>query len=41
MLNLFIGLFLLCASLGVGISKTTKDYGVKKQREHKEPLTLD
>ena len=41
MLNLFIGLFLLCTSLGVGISKTTKDYGFRKQRHHTEPLKLD
>jgi hypothetical protein len=41
MLNLFIGLFLLCTSLGAGISKTTTDYGFRKSREHTEPLTLD
>lgn len=41
MINLIIALFLLCTSFGIVISKTTKDYGVKKQREHKEPLKLD
>lgn len=41
MLNLIIGLFLLCSSLGVTIAKTTKDYGFKKQRQHTEPLTID
>lgn len=42
MINLFIGLFLLCSSLGVGISKSNegKSY-VKKPRQHTEPLTLD
>jgi hypothetical protein len=41
MLNLIIGLFLLCSSLGVTIAKTTKDYGVKKQRQHNLPLIID
>lgn len=41
MLNLFIGLFLLCTSLGAVVSKTTKEYGFRKQREHRQPLTLD
>ena len=41
MLNLVIGLFLICTSLGVTISKTTKEYGFKKQRQHTEPLTID
>ena len=41
MLNLFIGLCLICTSLGVTIAKTTKDYGFKKQREHTEPLIID
>lgn len=41
MLNLVIGLFLICTSLGVTISKTTKEYGFKKQRHHTEPLTID
>lgn len=31
----------MCGSLGAVISKTTKEYGVKKQREHTEPLRLD
>jgi hypothetical protein len=41
MINLIIGIFLMCGSLAAVISKTTKDYGVKKQREHIEPLKLD
>ena len=41
MLNLLIGLFLLCTSLGVTISKTTKEYGSKRQRQHTEPLRID
>ena len=41
MINLLIGLVLICASFGVTLSKTTKDYGFRKQREHKEPLRLD
>lgn len=41
MLNLFIGLILICASLGATISKTTKDYGFRKQRQHTEPLIID
>ena len=31
----------MCGSLGAVISKTTKEYGVKKQREHTEPLRLN
>jgi hypothetical protein len=41
MINLLITLILLCGSLGATISKTTKDYGFRKQREHNEPLKLD
>jgi len=41
MINLLIGLFLICTSLGVTISKTTKEYGFKKQRQHIEPLVID
>lgn len=41
MINLIIALFLVCTSFGAIISKTTNDYGFKKQREHKEPLKLD
>jgi len=41
MINLLIALTLMCSSLGAVISKTTKDYGFKKQREHTEPLKLD
>jgi hypothetical protein len=41
MINLLITLTLLCGSLGATISKTTKEYGFRKQREHTEPLKLD
>jgi len=41
MINLFIGLFLLCSTLGATISKTTNNYGVRKPRQHTEPLKLD
>jgi len=41
MLNLFIAILVVCSSLGATLSETTKEYGVKKQREHKEPLKLD
>lgn len=41
MINLLITLILLCGSLGATISKTTKDYGFRKNREHTEPLKLD
>jgi hypothetical protein len=41
MLNLFIGIILMCGSFGVTLSKTTTDYGFRKQREHNEPLKLD
>jgi hypothetical protein len=41
MINLLLALILICGSIGVTISKTTKDYGFRKQREHIEPLKLD
>lgn len=41
MLNLIIGLFLLCSSFGVTLSKVQTQYGVRKQRQHTKPLTLD
>jgi hypothetical protein len=41
MLNLIIGLFLLCSSIGVTLSKTQTKYGVRKQRQHIKPLMLD
>lgn len=42
MINLFIGLLLVCSTLGAGISKSYmgKTFG-KKPREHTEPLKLD
>ncbi len=41
MINLLIAIVLMCGSFGITISKTTKDYGFRKQREHTEPLKLD
>lgn len=41
MLNLLIAIFLLCGTFGATISKTTKEYGFRKHREHTEPLKLD
>ena len=41
MINLLVALILMCGSLGVTISKTTKEYGFRKNREHTEPLKLD
>ena len=41
MLNLIIGLLLLCSSIGVTLSKTQIKYGVRKQRQHIKPLMLD
>jgi hypothetical protein len=41
MINLLVAVILMCGSLGAMISKTTKDYGVRKQRQHTEPLNLD
>jgi hypothetical protein len=41
MINLVIAVLLVCSSFGAVISKTTKDYGFRKQREHTEPLKLD
>ena len=41
MVNLIIGLVLLCSSFGVTLSKITTEYGFKKQRQHTRPLQLD
>jgi len=41
MLNLIIGLFVLCSSFGITLSKTQTKYGVRKQRQHIKPLILD
>jgi hypothetical protein len=41
MIHLLVGILLVCSSFGAIISKTTKDYGFRKQREHTEPLKLD
>ncbi len=41
MIHLFVGILLMCSSLGAVISKTNKEFGFRKQREHTEPLKLD
>jgi UPF0716 family protein affecting phage T7 exclusion len=41
MINLFIGLFLLCSTLGAAISKSQGVSVIKKPRQHTEPLKLD
>jgi hypothetical protein len=41
MLNLLIGLVLLCSTFGITLSKVQTQYGVRKQRQHIKPLTLD
>ena len=41
MINLLVALVLMCSSFGAVISKTTTNYGFRKQREHTEPLKLD
>jgi hypothetical protein len=41
MLNLLIGLVLLCSSFGLTLSKITTDYGFRKNRQHINPLVLD
>ena len=41
MLNLFIGLLVLCSSFGITLSKVQTQYGFRKQREHIKPLVID
>jgi hypothetical protein len=41
MIELVVFLFLMCGSLGATISKMTTDYGVKRQRQHTQPLQVD
>jgi hypothetical protein len=41
MLNLIIGLLVLCSSFGITLSKTQSKHGVRKQRQHVKPLNLD
>jgi hypothetical protein len=41
MINLIIAIFLMCSSFGAVISKTTTEYGFRKQRQHTEPLDID
>jgi hypothetical protein len=41
MIELVAILFLVCGSLGATISKMTTEYGVKRQRQHTEPLKVD
>ena len=41
MINLLVTLILMCGSFGAVISKTTTEYGFRKQRHHTEPLDID
>lgn len=41
MIQLVLILFLMCGSLGATISKTTTEYGPKRQRQHTQPLQVD
>jgi len=41
MTYLLIALFAICGTFGATLSKTTTEYGVKKNRDHIRPLTLD
>jgi hypothetical protein len=41
MLNLLIGLILLCSTFGITLSKVTTEYGFRKQRQHIKPLVID
>jgi hypothetical protein len=41
MLNLFIGIILLCSSIGATLSKVQTNYGFRKQRQHDKPLCID
>lgn len=41
MLNFIISTILLCGSLGITISKFSKEPVVRKPRQHTEPLSLN
>ncbi len=41
MIQLVIGILLMCSSLGVTLSKITVEHGVKKTRQHNRPLTIE
>lgn len=41
MLNLIIGLLLLCSSFGITLSKTQTKNGIRKYRQHVNPLSID
>lgn len=41
MINLIFGILAICGSFGFFIAKTQNDMGVKKQRQHTQPLQLD
>jgi len=41
MAYLLIVLFAICGTFGATISKTTTEYGFRKNREHNKPLTID
>jgi hypothetical protein len=41
MINLLIGLFLVCTTLGAELSKTCSKISGRGHRQHTEPLKLD
>jgi hypothetical protein len=41
MINLIFGILAICSSFGIFISKNQTESGVKKQRQHTQPLQLD
>ena len=41
MAYLLIALFAICGTFGATISKTSTDYGVKRNRDHIRPLTIE
>jgi len=41
MTYLLITLFAICGTFGATISKTSTDYGVKRNRDHIRPLTIE
>jgi len=41
MFNLLFGIIAICSSFGIFISKTQNEFGVKKQRQHTQPLNID
>jgi hypothetical protein len=41
MFNLLIGLFLVCTTLGMSLSKYSKPNILRSDRKHTKPLTVD